>query len=153
MGSGALFPFLDEHLKMKRIKLPNGIKICVIGHLTIACVEFLFYLYDTYFISASLDVPWFRDPFKEIDLTPKETEGLADLKVLNPKRLAFKNKITFSACSCLFTMNIHCAQQKGVRNACLISNNLPFDYGLHLLAIIKTKKYQLSPRTQWYLPC
>ena len=87
-GSTSSFPFLDEHLETKRIELPVGIKTCIIGHLEIVSAEF-----RSYFDDAPLPVPWHRDPFNtEIDPIEEAAEELAELKVSNAIKLAFKNK-------------------------------------------------------------
>ena len=73
---------------MNKINLPDNIKTCIIEHLKIISAEF-----QSYFNNNTLHVSWHRDSFNtEVDTNAKETEELAEFKVLNVMKLAFNNK-------------------------------------------------------------
>ena len=72
---------------MNRIDLPDNIKTCIIEHLEIVSAEFRSYFNNT------LYVLWYKDPFNiEIDPYAKETEELAEFKLLNAIKLVSNNK-------------------------------------------------------------
>ncbi|CAM1292368.1 Uncharacterised protein r2_g159 [Pycnogonum litorale] len=135
-GSTASFPFLDEYLETKRIELPIGIKTCIIGHLEILSTEFRSYLGD-----APLHVPWHRDPFNtEIDpIQEEEAEELAELKVSNAMKLAFKNKEDVSS----FWLSMHDSYPLLSKKASVMLVQFATTYlcesGFSDLATIKTK--------------
>ena len=71
---------------MKRIDLPDNIKIFIIEHLETVSVEF-----RSYFNDDTLHVSWYRDQLNTgIDPNAKEAEELAEFKVSNAMKLAFK---------------------------------------------------------------
>ena len=134
-GSTSSFPFLDEHLETKRIELPVGIKTCIIGHLEIVSAEFRYYFDD-----APLPVPWHRDPFNtEIDLIEEAAEELAELKVSNAMKLAFKNKEDVSS----FWLSLHDSYPLLGKKASVMLVQFATTYlcesGFSDLATIKTK--------------
>lgn len=134
-GSTTSFPFLDEHLKMNRIKLPDDIKSCIVGHLEIVSAEF-----RSYFNDAPLHVPWYRDPFKtEIDFFAEEAEELAELKASNAMKLAFNNKNDVSS----FWLSLHDSYSLLSKKASVILVQFATTYlcesGFSDLATIKTK--------------
>ena len=120
---------------MNRIDLPDNIKTCVIKHLKIVSTEF-----RSYFNDDSLRVSWYRDLFNsEIDPNAEEAEELAEFKVSNAMKLAFKNKTNDSS----FWLFLHDSYLLLSKKAYLIVLQLATTYlceaGFFDLASIKTK--------------
>ena len=78
---------------MNGIDLPDNIKTCIIEHLEIVSAEF-----RSYFNDDTLHVSWYRDSLNtEIDPNAEEAKQLAEFKVSNVMKLAFKDKIDGSS--------------------------------------------------------
>ena len=135
VGSTLSFPLLERCLKMNGIELPDNIKTCIIEHLEIISAEF-----RSYFNDNMLHVSRYRDPFNtEIDPNAEEAEELAEFKVSNVMKLAFKNKTDDSS----FWLSLHDSYPLLSKKASVIPVQFTTTYlceaGFSDLASIKTK--------------